>query len=169
MQGVKCRMKLRKVSFICGHTTRMITALYNNAFWLDKNFKLRGEKSSLDSKLETRSKSCIAQFHSVSAFPILGVVLVFVFLFTHSLTSLYIVIDTYGLKNGMRVGPMDSNRPFTLDRPSVRCYSVDIDPVRPSVRPTGFHRCCILGSHPIFLVQYIFLPSSVVSFFPMFF
>ena len=132
MQRVKCRMKLRKVSFICGHTTRMITALYNNAFWLDKNFKLRGEKSSLDSKLETRSKSCIAQFHSVSAFPILGVVLVVVFLSTHSLTSLYIVIDTYGLKNGITVGPMDSNRPFTLDRPSVR----------PSVRPSGVWRKC---------------------------
>ena len=89
MQDVKCRIS---VSFIFGLTTLVISALYNNAFWLDKNFKFIGKKSSWDRNWKREQNRVPLNFISSKHFKFLQWILSSILPFTLVFSSVRLSI-----------------------------------------------------------------------------
>ena len=79
MHDAECRIQLITVSFMFGLAIQVISALLNNAFCLDKNFKIVGEKPNLYRNRKTRSKLGSAWFLSFRVFQILAMKLNLIF------------------------------------------------------------------------------------------
>ena len=79
MHDTECRIQLITVSFMFGLATQVISALLNNAFCLDKNFKIVGEKPNSYRNRKTRSKLGSAWFLSFRVFQILAMKLNLIF------------------------------------------------------------------------------------------